>query len=567
MGQLKRVLETIRAQYAQLGVTQKLLFASLAVVMLMTLFLVQQYTSEPAMIPLLPKAAAEEQASAAQFLRARGHRHQIAADGEVLVPPGSQFLVLAEMTNSGALPQDMSSVFDEMIEKQSWQLNSTQTHQIEVVTVQKGLEQIIMRMPGVRSATVILDIPQKKHFGEPRQSASAVATVFTDSGLDQRFADTIAHLVSGSRSGLPVERVRVIDGTSKRRFRATMEDELGSVTYLEQMLAIERQKQSRIYDMLSYIHGVIVTVHVQVDNTRRTRQDKTVKPEGAGSVSILTGERSTSSEHTEAERGGEPGLRSNVQEDITRGNGAEASRSVERTEDTEFEPEFGVAHENVVDPRGYPTKINAVVNIPRSYFVRKWQSQQAGAANPPDPQAEAPVPTDADLQTVVDAETARIVEEVRLQIDTSAAQGGEEGEVRVSMIPEVLGLDGGVAAAGGGLLGTIAGGDVTVSGLVKTAVLGLLALVSLGLMVLTASKASRKTKLPTVEELVGLPPALQDDQDLVGEAVEAENVMSAVELSDDQLVLSKMHEQVQDLVQQNPDMAAKLVGRWIRGAE
>ncbi|MCA9310394.1 MAG: hypothetical protein KDA21_04260, partial [Phycisphaerales bacterium] len=298
MGQLKRVLETIQAQYAQLGVSQKLLFASLAVVMVMALFLVQQYTSEPAMVPLLPDAAAEDQATAVNFLRSRGHRYQIAPSGEVLVAPGAQFLVLAEMSNSGALPQDTSSVFDAMIEKQSWQQNSTQTHQIEQVTVQRALEQIIMRMPGVKSATVIVDIPQVRSFGQARQAPTASATVFADNGLDQRFADTLAHLVAGSRAGLTVDRVRIIDGTTRRQFRATAEDDLGATTYLEQMLAIEKNKQAQIYDMLGYIQGVIVSVHVQVDNTRRTRQDKTVKPEGAGSVSMLTGESATSSEHT-----------------------------------------------------------------------------------------------------------------------------------------------------------------------------------------------------------------------------------------------------------------------------
>ncbi len=567
MGQLKRVLEKIQAQYAELAPTQKLLFASLAVVMVMTLFLVQQYTSEPAMVELMPNTTSEQQAKAATFVKSHGYKHSLAPDGDVMVPPGTQFMILAAMTDSGALPQDTSGVFDAMIEQQSWKQTNAQTHQLEVVTVQKGLEQIISRMPGVDTATVILDIPQKRHFGTHRQEPAAVATVFANGGIDQKFADTIAHLVAGSRAGLTIERVRVIDGTSKRQYRATTEDDIAGASYVEQMLAIEKQQQSKIYRMLEYIQGVIVTVHVQVDNTRRTKDDKTVKPEGSGSTGMVESERITSSENVDLQQGGEAGVRSNTRTDIVDGSGGETSRSTDNTQDTKFATEFGMEREQVVDARGYPTKINAVVNIPRSYFVHMWQSQQPPP--PADAPADAPavVPTDTDLQSVVDAETARIQEEVRLQIDTSTAEGGEQGEVRVSMIPEVIGYGAEVAASGGGLLGTIAGGDMTVSGLVKTVALGLLAVISLGLMVITASKATKKVEMPTVEDLVGLPPALEDDQDLVGEATEADNVMSAVELTEEELVLNKMHEQVKELVQQNPEMAAQLVGRWIRGAE
>ncbi|MEQ8844127.1 MAG: hypothetical protein RIB58_04660 [Phycisphaerales bacterium] len=565
MGQLKRVLETIQTQFGRLSPTHKLLIGSLAVLMAMSLFLVHQYTSEPAMVPLLPGASSEDQAAAAQFVKSRGHRHRIAPDGQVLVSPGAEFLLLAEMADYGSLPHDTTSVFDAMIEKQSWQRTSQQNDQIEVVTVQKGLEEIIARMPGVKSARVILDIPRQRSFGEPRQAPTAAATVFTDSGIDQKFADTIANLVAGSRAGLTVDRVRVIDGATNRHFRASDDDDIAATNYLEMTLAMERKKQTQIYDMLApYIPGVIVTVHVQADNTRRTRQGRTVRPEGKGTENLLTMEEGYSREDIDAPRGGEPGLRSNTAEDITTGGGEAVTKSTESRSTTEFTPSFGFEEEQTVDARGYPTKINAVVNVPRSYFVRIWQNQQAaGAAAGGDPNAPAE-PSDPELQTLVDAETKRIADEVRLQIDTSTVEGAEQGEVRVSMIPEVLGPGIDVTSAGGGFLGAIAGGEMTVGGLVRTVGLGLLALVSLGLMVLTAVKANKRDELPSAEDLVGLPPALRDDMDLVGEAMEADGVMSAVELSDDEMRVRRMQEQVGQLIESDPNGAAKLVGRWIR---
>ena len=50
MGRLNKAIDQIRAQMARLGPSQRLLIGSLVVIMLMTLFVVQQYTGKPAMV-------------------------------------------------------------------------------------------------------------------------------------------------------------------------------------------------------------------------------------------------------------------------------------------------------------------------------------------------------------------------------------------------------------------------------------------------------------------------------------------------------------------------------------
>ena len=62
---------------------------------------------------------------------------------------------------------------------------------------------------------------------------------------------------------------------------------------------------------------------------------------------------------------------------------------------------------------------------------------------------------------------------------------------------------------------------------------------------------------------MGIPPALDPGSDLVGEADERDTAMSGIEIDDEELKVSKMLEQVSDLVKTNPNTAATVFNRWM----
>lgn len=571
MERLRKVLTTITAALSRLTPSQRLLIGAVVVLMAMTLFLVQIYAGKREMVPLMPGMSAEDQTEAVQFLRTRAIKFKD-ENGEILVAADAVRDVLAQMTDAGVMPGDSRILFDNLIEKQSWTLNQRQNQQLETIAVQNELAAIIGKMAGIRRASIILNLPDKRSLGQPSTAASAAATVFPTRPLDQNTVDSIAQLVAGSR-GIDPRLVRVIDGTTNRQFKAREEGTLAASTYLEYVAAVESRKQQQILEMLSaYIQGVIVTVHAQVDVTQRRTETSSVLPDGKGSVTLLKSEQTKSREDRQASgSGGEPGPRSNTQEDVSGLGAAESGGgSKETTGDSQFETEFGREKKTVVDPRGNPTKINAVVNIPRPYFVDVWRSRQAkpAAADPAaTPDTPPPEPTEADLQPIVDSETARIKGEVELQIDTSASEGTVKGEVQVSLIPVApAGLGGGGGATQPASILGIPTGSIALDGAVKNVALGALAVVALGLVVLTAMKSSKREALPTAAELVGLPPTLDGGTDLVGEAGEAESALTGVELSDDQMRTRKISEQVAEMVSEKPDDAARLLGRWIGGA-
>jgi flagellar biosynthesis/type III secretory pathway M-ring protein FliF/YscJ len=560
MERLRRAWVSISAAMARLTTSQKLLVVSVAVVMAMTLFLIQLYAGKNELVALMPGASSEDQQRAVRFLRSSAVKFE-EQDGQLMVPASARPIVLAQMAEADALPGDARILFDNLIDKQSWTLSQRQNQQLETIAVQNELAAIISKMSGIRGATVILNLPEKRSLGQPNTLPSAAATVFPTRSLDQNTVDSIAQLVAGSR-GIDPKLVRVIDGTTNRQFKAREEGTMAASTYLEYVAAVESRKQQQIQEMLtSYIPGVIVTVHAQVDVTQRRTETNSVLPEGKGSATLLKSELTKNREDRQPVSGGEPGPRSNTREDITGLASGSGAGTKETTGDSQFDTEFGRETSVIIDPRGNPTKINAVVNIPRPYFVDVWRSRQPAA----DAAAPAAEPAETDLEPIVTSETERIKREVELQIDTSAGAETIKGEVQVSMIPIAPAGIGGPPVQPASIMG-IPTGSIAMDGLVKNIALGGLAVLALGMVLVTAMRSSKRESLPTAAELVGLPPALDGGSELVGEAGEAESALTGIELTDDDMRTRKIGEQVSDLVSEKPEDAARLLGRWISGS-
>jgi len=567
MQRLTRLLENAKRLLGGMTVSQRMLLVSLAVVLLMTLFVVQQYTGTPSMVPLLDASyPADDQQAAARYLDTSGVEYQTSDAGVVMVSPGVRPRLLAQMSQTpGALPSDTRILFSNLVNKQSWVKNNEQNRQLETIALQNELAYMLSQWDGIKSANVIIDVPPTRSIGQPSLRPTAAVNIMSTNGLSQSTVDAIAAFVAGSRAGLSVDRVRIVDGTTGRQMRARSDDQITAATTQELVGQIEQKKQQQLADMLVYIQGVIVTVQAQVDSTHRTTTTDATLPEGQGSTSLLESETTLTRQDNEPSRFAEPGVRANTGADITNSAIPPVATSEENHGETTFANRFGSKVEHVVDPRGFATKINAVVNVPRSYFAGIWQDSQK-RQNPDDAGAGTKDPTDADMQAIIDAEVNRIREEVLQLVDTSGSDGALPGEVRVSMIPTMA--TSGVApatASMGGFLGLGAGGSggASVNDLFKTVALGGLAVLALGLVVVTAVKSSKRDALPTAGELLGVPPTIGRDSGLVGEAEDAESALTGIELTDEVMQNKKILEQVSAMIKDKPDIAATLVGRWI----
>ncbi|MDX9910878.1 MAG: hypothetical protein RBS39_03500 [Phycisphaerales bacterium] len=552
MGQLAKLLENVRTHLGQLGLTQKMLIGALGVILAMTLLLVAQLSAKPSMETLF---AADGTGDQVAILRAAGIEAKVSG-GEVVVPAGNRHAALATLGQSGSLPGDSTILFKNLIDKQSWQHSRTQNEQLYMVALQNELSRVISHFTGISSATVLIDAPQPNGLGGVVREPTASATVFTSGGgeLPQKTVDAIAHLIASARSGLKLEHVRVIDGSSGRQRQATDESQLVATTYLEHAAAVENAVRRKLLEHLAYIPGVTVTVTAQVDVTRVRSETSRYLDKGAGSVSMIGSSNGSTKAQGGGSKGAEPGPRSNVAMDVSRPSSSGGSTYNESQTDETFDNRFGTQVEQVVDPRGMPTFLAASINIP-SGFVAGTLKTQDGAA-----------PADADVARAFDDMRTAIEAGVKPHLRTRSPVGDVvEGAVAVAMIP----LDApAIGTARAGMFGGGGGGGVTSmlsmeGGLIEKGLLAAMALVSMGLMVTMVKKAGKKAPLPTAEELVGLPPQLDTGSDLVGEADESDAPMAGIEVDDQDVRAQKMMEQVTEMVKQEPDSAARLLSRWM----
>lgn len=570
MNRLQQVLAQIRATLARLDVSQKLLLGSLSVILVMTLFLVSQYAGRADMVEVLPGANTEAVSRAASVLRTSGITNEV-RDGKLMVPASSEAMAVARLAEQRAMPTDSTEIlFDNLHERQDWTMSKEQQRQLFDIATQNQLARYITAFDGIRSASVILDVPPPNGIGMAMRQPTASVTVSTNTGgaLPQRTVDAIADLVAGARAGLGRERVRVVDAATGRSRRATDEDSAASGDYIEHAGVVETRLRNKLLDqVLGHIPGVQIAVTAAVDVTRRSTQTERYLPEGQGSLSMATREATLDQSQKNVSNGAEPGVRSNQAADINYAGGT-GQENTQNDSETEFAPFPGREVQNVVDPRGMPTRVAVSIGIPRGFIEAMIEPEDGGEAPAEGEPAEIPLE-----QVLLEFEEfeprirAAIIPHIRTM---SLAEGLTEQQisesVSVSMLPVHLALaagrsqSAGLFGVGGGLL---AGGG----GIIDRVLLVGLALVSMGLMLMLVRKASKQPDLPSAQELVGVPPPLETASDLIGEADESETPLAGIEVDDEHVRAQKLLEQVVKSVGENPEPSARLLGRWIASDE
>lgn len=570
MDWLRRALSVIQTYLGALKPVHKMLIGSLAVIALMTLFLVSQYAGKAQLEPLEGWATPESQGQAAEALSRAGIR-TVSREGKLWVPAAAKYQALGTLASSQTLPQDASKLFfSNLSEHQNWLNTDAQNRQQYEIARNHELARIIAGFPDIEKATVVADVPERTPIGRAHRRATASVTVFPrDGSLSQSEVDAIAGTVAGSIAGLDVRNVRVIDGQTMRQFIPRGDDEFAGGTYLEQQAAYERYVQEKAREVLGHIPGVIVAATAVIDATRVREEAERVAPKGEGSETLV--ERETYTETTQTERGSsaEPGPRSNVQATVADGPGGGSSLNTSDT-DTEFDTRFGFTHTAKLDPGGRPEAISVAVNVPREWVVGVLRERAGAAAGA----TEAKIPTTEEIEAIWESELKPDIEEMLRPIVLTSAptiaaaaegQPHESGSIVVNLMPVALATIGLAPAqsggSGGGLLGGM--GSMASGGMLEKIVLGSLAAFAVLAMLLMVRKAGRGSPLPSAEELVGVPPALQHDQDLVGEADEGETAMTGIEIDDDALRARKMLDEVNDMIKTKPEVAASLMTRWL----
>jgi flagellar biosynthesis/type III secretory pathway M-ring protein FliF/YscJ len=593
MSALRNAWATITRQLGALSGKDKALIGSLVIVGIMALVLVALWSAKPTLVPLLPDMGPTEQAAAETTLAEADIEHTTKG-GKVYVTPDKRMYALAYLQQAGKLPENTQSLFAALLKGQNWMSSSRDGDRLANAALCEVLSGVITNFRGVERATVMIDAPESNGIGTAYRKPTASVGVLMKAGktMDRDMVDAIAAMVAGAKAGLSMDGVRVIDQRNGRQFSGRAASALegagvgASESYIDLVMKHEASIQRKVSEVVNRIDPLsIVTVSVQADNTlKQTTTDKYF-PEGKGSVGVM--ESSTKDESNDKSSGGgggnggtggaaAPGVTSNLPASINDGSGSGGNASTKTTSNDKMAVGLGKTHEVLVAPGGMPTRVSVMVSLSREYMINliKTKKGPAAAGAGGAGGAASDEPTQADIDTAFLAEKKRMETDLTPVVQTAAVETTSSAmqRVTVSLIPVMqLGMagiggggGGGVAnmasagGGGGGLMAQLGNGQT-----IRTAFLGVLACVALGMMLMLVRKSAKPQKLPSPEELAGLPPVMEAGDDVVGEADEGATAMVGIELGEDQIKTKKMLESIEELVKKTPLDAAALMNRWL----
>lgn len=511
-------------------------------------WLLMQYAANPELVPITQFAAERGPEVAARLARSGIQVRMEGGQLQVSVEHYDQ--AMAILLGGDLLAADTVAAFDDMIARQSpWQSNA-QNAQAFLLAKQKVLGQIIGKMVGVKSASVMLSMPEKQGFGTSyvRPSASVNVMMLPTKRVGKQLVEAIAGLVSGAIAEMTSQDVVVIDANRGRQFTVKSPEDVLPGEALELVQQLEHRYREKVNQVLSYIPGVIIAVNARVDPVHTKRIEEYNYEESEP----LKSEYSRETERQDKSTSGEPGARPNTGLDIA---GASETGSFERMNESrnEFNGKNLTRRTHTTESGHMVKQVSVTINVPRLYFVAVHKQGQ------PD---EEDSPNDDALQPVIQQQLAQIQAQVEPLVDVE----GNSGTVRVHMIPDrhqLMAVAG--VAAGAGPVGGISG--VLGSQWAKPVGLAVLAFASLALMFGMVRKATQVPTLPSADELAGIPPKLPGEEDITGEAATADDEMIGMELSEEDLESRRISEQIADMVKENPYEAAALVNRWIASEE
>ena len=350
-------------------------------------------------------------------------------------------------------------------------------------------------------------------------------------------------MVSGAVAELSPEDVVIYDG--KRKYTV---GEAGAIDVGEQLAHkgnVERKTREKIEHILSHIRGVVVDVHAEVDMTRKETTEEAALPDKSHSLEskISNRERTTQSEP----KGGVPGVLPNTGASITTASAA-GDKTSETEKDTELDTFIGKSKTHSLLAPGAIKRINATINIPRSFFVRLYKLDQG---------ENAEEPTTADLEPIMTSQ----IEVIKKQV-IPMTEAEEQGTINVAMVYDIDPLTRPHESAPAGIVS-----ELMANGLIKNSSIVILALASLAFMLLAVKKVGQQPEMPSAAELAGIPPNLPDEEELIGEAPELKAKMTGMEVNDNLVENRQVLDQISEMIKANPTDMANVIGHVIRNNE
>ncbi len=542
MDMLRRLLSRVQQQLALMTRSQQMAIGLCAVIIMGSLMWMAQWTSQPQLEPLLDQPmTVDEMNTAVEQLNAMRADFEERGD-RIYVKPEERRKLQRQLASQGALPQDTSLGFENLLEGQSPFVPESINRRNFTIALQNELASVIAASSEVAKSRVFINDVKRRGIGALQSltpTASVDISMVGGRQMGQAAVQAVANLVSGAVGGLEPHNVKVIVDGRPRAIPAP--DEAFSAGLLDEKKKNEKHLEEKVYGHLDYIPGVKVAVAVELETVKK----KTISREYTDPAP--KSDKSITEESNSGSQASEPGVNPNTGTALSAG-GRGQSTTKDQSESEFFPANVAKVEESEQIPLTVKS-VTASVGIPRSYFVSVYKAQQG----------EDQEPTDVDLKSLIDIEKLRVRATVKNVIGTT-----DDDAVQVDWFPDLAPGSPGQFMDSPLLAQTDVEDEGTVASLAhygpQAGLVGL-ALVSLMMMLMLARKSSRSTgqlplpKLPALEEeelITPLQSAKATEGFLVGQEVDEET-----------LRFQNLNDQVSVMVDENPEAAADLVRRWV----
>ena len=460
------------------------------------------------------------------------------AEGQRLYGPADEIeqynaVLLAE----NRLPGEALSEFEKQFEKSSIFTSREQLGALRDIARRKELRAVLRAVPDIADASVFWAESRTGRWPERGSRMKATVNLMPTPGaaLAPARIESIRRAVANMLPDLTPEDVTVFDqstGTAHAADAETAADD----RLLRIAEAHRRRTTETIERALSYIPGVLVGVHVRLEDLQR-RIERSQTVDSKQTVTLSSDERSRNLSSVDRPPGGEPGVSSNRPQSVAPQTAGLTQTTDETTESsTRVVPSWTVVERELL--ASVPTAIQVDVSIPEDYHVRLAASRDL---TPPGDEAARPEYEQA-LAAIRVEEERKAVEKVRTLIGAAVNADGTPADpaaVNVSTVtpiaPDPAVPDDPWSLTAGRLLREW-GGTLVLAGV------ALCGMVLLG----------RRAAPPVPEE--------EDADDPLSPAAEAKRQEAAA------VAEPTERDRLQAFVRDNPEATAAVIARWVHQA-
>lgn len=261
---------------------------------------------------LFPEMSEKDALEIAQVLDTQGVKYKIEPGSGAIRVPANQVNDLKLKLAAQGLPKT-ASIGYEILDKEK---NFGDSKNVEMIRFRRALEgeiaQTIMSIQNVKSAKVLLALPQQSLFIRERKkpSASVMVNLYQGRSLDKGQIESIVHLVASSVPQLETDQITVVDqrGNLLNSKDSGSEGNL-SIKQFEYKKNIEDHLMARVENILSPLvgEGMRAQVSADVDFSQTDRTQEIFNPD----LPALRSEQTSEEKNSLSAVQGVPGALSN----------------------------------------------------------------------------------------------------------------------------------------------------------------------------------------------------------------------------------------------------------------